>query len=125
MAMALSQNPPGIIVHSFFEAKVPIEENLAQVKEVEAEVLADPEERRPKPLNPKPPLKSNRPNKAARLPHFSQAWHRVTSNNFILNIVCNGYKCEKKAIKECTQCKGVNNSSKQCQKEVEATQVYL
>ena len=31
---------------------------------------------------------------AARLPHFSNAWHEVTKNNFILNIVKFGYKLQ-------------------------------
>ena len=40
---------------------------------------------------PRTPLRSKPSHKAARLPHFSQAWQQVTSNSFILNIVCNGY----------------------------------
>ena len=39
-------------------------------------------------------LKSKPPIKAARLPYFSQAWHQVTTNSLILNIVCNGYKIQ-------------------------------
>ena len=40
---------------------------------------------------PRPPIKNKPKCSAARLPHFSQAWQQVTSNSFILNIVCNGY----------------------------------
>ena len=44
---------------------------------------------------PSRPLpKNNSTCKAARLPHFSQAWHKVTNNNFILNIITNGYKIQ-------------------------------
>ena len=43
--------------------------------------------------SPSRPPKNN-VSKAARLPHFSQAWHKVTNNNFILNIVTNGYKIQ-------------------------------
>ena len=32
--------------------------------------------------------------KTASLPHFSQAWHQVTDNSVILNIVVNGYKIQ-------------------------------
>ena len=41
--------------------------------------------------SPRRPPASSPPGKAARLPHFSQAWQQVTSNSFILNIVVNGY----------------------------------
>ena len=44
--------------------------------------------------NPKTKVKSNIPEKAARLPFFSQAWQQVTSNSLILNIVLNGYKIQ-------------------------------
>ena len=50
-----------------------------------------------KKVTPRKPMrtpKSNPPSKAARLPHFAQAWHQVTSNNFILNIIKNGYKIQ-------------------------------
>ena len=45
------------------------------------------------------PLQQRRPNpsklgSAARLPHFADAWHEVTSNSFILNIVKYGYKLQ-------------------------------
>ena len=46
------------------------------------------------PRRPRRATKSNPPSKAARLPHFAQAWHQVTDNNFILNIVYNGYKIQ-------------------------------
>ena len=46
------------------------------------------------PRKPRRTPKSKPPSKAARLPHFAQAWHQVTSNNFILNIICNGYKIQ-------------------------------
>ena len=46
------------------------------------------------PRKPSRTPKSKPPSKAARLPHFAQAWHQVTSNNFILNIICNGYKIQ-------------------------------
>ena len=39
-------------------------------------------------------IRSNPPKKAARLPHFSQAWQQVTTNSLILNIVSNGYKIQ-------------------------------
>ena len=40
---------------------------------------------------PSRPHRSSPPSKAARLPHFYQAWQQVTQNSFILNIVLNGY----------------------------------
>ena len=43
---------------------------------------------------PRRPPKNSPPSKAARLPYFKQAWQQVTSNNFILNIVINGYKIQ-------------------------------
>ena len=46
------------------------------------------------PRRPRRALKSKPPSKAARLPHFAQAWQQVTSNNFILNIIYNGYKIQ-------------------------------
>ena len=51
------------------------------------------EEREVVPRRPRRATKSNPPSKAARLPHFAQAWHQVT-DNFILNIVYNGYKIQ-------------------------------
>ena len=45
--------------------------------------------------SPKRALRSSRPTQtAARLPYFSEAWHKVTKNNHILNIVLNGYKIQ-------------------------------
>ena len=35
---------------------------------------------------------------AARLPHFANAWHKVTNNKFILRIVAEGYKIQFKSI---------------------------
>ena len=45
------------------------------------------------------PLQQRRPSpsklgSAARLPHFADAWHEVTNNSFILNVVKNGYKLQ-------------------------------
>ena len=48
--------------------------------------------------SPRRPLRSSPPSKAARLPHFAEAWQQVTSNNFILNIVINGYKIQFTSI---------------------------
>ena len=66
-------------------------------------------------------ITSKPPKKAARLPHFSQAWQQVTNNSLILNIVCNGYKIQ--FITEPFQSKFVpRNLSKKnpkiCQKKV-------
>ena len=36
------------------------------------------------PRRPRRATKSNPPSKAARLPHFAQAWHQVTDNNLFL-----------------------------------------
>ena len=54
----------------------------------EAEVVASPRLR----------LRSRPPGKATRLPHFAEAWHQVTDNSFILNIVVNGYKIQFTSI---------------------------
>ena len=43
---------------------------------------------------PSRPHRSSPLPKAARLPHFYQAWQKVTQNSFILNIVLNGYKIQ-------------------------------
>ena len=66
-------------------------------------------------------ITSKPPKKAARLPHFSQAWQQVTNNSLILNIVCNGYKIQ--FITEPHQTKFVprymsKKSTKICQKKV-------
>ena len=66
-------------------------------------------------------ITSKPPKKAARLPHFSQAWQQVTNNSLILNIVCNGYKIQ--FIKKPYQTKFVprymsKKSTKICQKKV-------
>ena len=70
----------------FFTTREAPEEDLI-AEEEEAEVLSSS-------LLPRQIQKSNIPTKAARLPHFSQAWQQVTSNSLILNIVCNGYKIQ-------------------------------
>ena len=66
------------------------EEDGRRAAEVQEKVLAAPR----RPPTTTPPTASNPPLKAARLPFFSQAWHQVTSNSLILNIVCNGYKIQ-------------------------------
>ena len=48
--------------------------------------------------SPRRPLRSSPPSKAARLPHFAEAWQQVTDNSFILNIVINGYKIQFTSI---------------------------
>ena len=48
--------------------------------------------------SPRRQLKTSPPSKAARLPYFKQAWQQVTSNNFILNIVINGYKIQFNSV---------------------------
>ena len=58
--------------------------------EVQEKVLAAP--RRPTPIKTTPA--NSPPLKAARLPFFTQAWHQVTTNSLILNIVKNGYKIQ-------------------------------
>ena len=68
-------------------------ENLGVGREAEAAGITEAPEAVAL-ANPKTKVKSNIPEKAARLPFFSQAWQQVTSNSLILNIVLNGYKIQ-------------------------------
>ena len=79
------------VVDSIIKNMTPITRENFKKEKREKEVTEERGEASP---NPKTRVKSNPPRKAARLPYFSQAWHQVTENSFILNIVCNGYKIQ-------------------------------
>ena len=73
----------------------PKEENFVEVRKIQegkeetgAEAVAEV---------PRRPSKNNE-STTASIQHFSQAWHQVTENSFILNIVVNGYKIQFEEI---------------------------
>ena len=73
---------------------MPLQPNNLQSQGVKVEVAGN-EDRQPKAATPSPLQTSpSKLGSAARLPHFADAWLKVTNNKFILRIVSEGYKIQ-------------------------------